>query len=113
MNRQSCKVELLPPFLTSPLPFLPSSFPHSVSLPSSPSSPSTISLNLQIKPGQLVAVVGHVGAGKSSLIQALLGEMDKLSGNVSLKVSSSILVSTKLWGPTLNNSCTLNNSSTV
>ena len=39
-----------------------------------------------MKPGQLVAVVGQVGAGKSSLIQALLGEMEKHGGNVSLKV---------------------------
>jgi ABC-type hemin transport system ATPase subunit len=44
------------------------------------------SVNLHVKPGQLVAVVGQVGAGKSSLIQALLGEMEKHGGNVSLKV---------------------------
>ena len=44
------------------------------------------SLNLHIKPGQLIAVVGQVGAGKSSLIQALLGEMDKLAGSVTLRV---------------------------
>ena len=43
-------------------------------------------LNLSVKQGQLVAVVGQVGAGKSSLIQALLGEMEKHGGNVSLKV---------------------------
>ena len=41
---------------------------------------------MEVKPRELVAVVGHVGAGKSSLIQALLGEMDKISGSVSLKV---------------------------
>ena len=45
------------------------------------------SIDLHVKPGQLVAVVGQVGAGKSSLIQALLGEMEKHGGNVSLKVS--------------------------
>ena len=33
-----------------------------------------------------MAVVGQVGAGKSSLIQALLGEMEKHGGHVSLKV---------------------------
>ena len=43
-------------------------------------------MNLRVKPGQLVAVVGQVGAGKSSLIQALLGEMEKHGGNVTLKV---------------------------
>ena len=46
------------------------------------------SINLNIKPGQLVAVVGHVGAGKSSLISALLGEMEKITGRVSVKVTS-------------------------
>ncbi len=38
-------------------------------------------------PGQLVAIVGHVGAGKSSLISALLGEMVKISGSVKMNVS--------------------------
>ena len=46
----------------------------------------TYSINLNIKPGQLVAVVGHVGAGKSSLISALLGEMEKMNGRVAVKV---------------------------
>ena len=49
----------------------------------------TYSINLNIKPGQLVAVVGHVGAGKSSLISALLGEMEKMTGRVSVKVINS------------------------
>ena len=44
------------------------------------------SINLNIKPGQLVAVVGQVGAGKSSLISALLGEMEKIDGRVMVKV---------------------------
>ena len=44
------------------------------------------SINLNIKPGQLVAVVGHVEAGKSSLISGLLGEMEKMTGNVTIKV---------------------------
>jgi ATP-binding cassette subfamily C (CFTR/MRP) protein 1 len=37
-------------------------------------------INIEIKPGKLVAVVGQVGAGKSSLISAILGEMEKLGG---------------------------------
>ena len=44
------------------------------------------SVDFKAHSGELVAVVGHVGAGKSSLISALLGEMEKLNGNVSLKV---------------------------
>lgn len=39
-------------------------------------------ITIDIKPGKLVAVVGQVGAGKSSLISAILGEMEKLSGRV-------------------------------
>ena len=54
----------------------------------------TYSINLHIKPGQLVAVVGHVGAGKSSLISALLGEMEKVTGRVSVKVTDSSLTAT-------------------
>ena len=45
------------------------------------------SINLQVPDGQLVAVVGQVGCGKSSLISAFLGEMEKLSGHVSVRVS--------------------------
>uniref|UniRef100_A0A8C3AEQ9 ATP-binding cassette, sub-family C (CFTR/MRP), member 3 n=1 Tax=Cyclopterus lumpus TaxID=8103 RepID=A0A8C3AEQ9_CYCLU len=37
--------------------------------------------------GSLLAVVGHVGCGKSSLISALLGEVEKLEGEVSTRGS--------------------------
>ncbi|KAI7992326.1 ABC transporter C family member 4 [Camellia lanceoleosa] len=37
-------------------------------------------LNLEIKKGQLAAIVGTVGSGKSSLLAAILGEMHKISG---------------------------------
>ena len=36
-----------------------------------------------------MAVVGSVGAGKSSLISAILGEMEKITGVVEIKVSCS------------------------
>ncbi|KZV32355.1 ABC transporter C family member 14-like [Dorcoceras hygrometricum] len=39
-------------------------------------------LNFEIKKGELVAVVGTVGSGKSSLLAAVLGEMNKLSGKI-------------------------------
>ena len=45
------------------------------------------SLNLEVEEGSLVAVVGVVGSGKSSLLSAILGEMDKKCGSVSVKVS--------------------------
>lgn len=42
---------------------------------------------MHVEQGQLIAVVGTVGSGKSSLLCAFLGEMDKLSGKVNTKVS--------------------------
>lgn len=40
------------------------------------------SINFQIKKGQLVAIVGPVGCGKSSLLSAILGEMHMQAGEV-------------------------------
>lgn len=37
--------------------------------------------DFSVHPGELVAVVGRVGAGKSSLIQALLGNLDLQEGS--------------------------------
>uniref|UniRef100_A0A8D0CEX9 ABC-type glutathione-S-conjugate transporter n=1 Tax=Scleropages formosus TaxID=113540 RepID=A0A8D0CEX9_SCLFO len=45
------------------------------------------SVSLDIKPGSLVAVVGAVGSGKSSLISALLGEMHNLKGYINIQGS--------------------------
>uniref|UniRef100_A0A1B6KLL2 ABC-type glutathione-S-conjugate transporter n=1 Tax=Graphocephala atropunctata TaxID=36148 RepID=A0A1B6KLL2_9HEMI len=42
-------------------------------------------INLRVPAGSLVAVVGAVGSGKSSLLAAVLGEMEKLSGKVNTK----------------------------
>ncbi|KAG1687447.1 Canalicular multispecific organic anion transporter 1 [Nymphon striatum] len=42
-------------------------------------------ISLTVAPNSLVAVIGKVGCGKSSLISALLGEMYKLKGQVNLK----------------------------
>lgn len=39
-------------------------------------------LNFEIKKGELAAIVGTVGSGKSSLLSAILGEMHKMSGKV-------------------------------
>nr|ALU63337.1 canalicular multispecific organic anion transporter 1 [Oryzias melastigma] len=44
-------------------------------------------VSLEIKPGRLVAVVGAVGSGKSSLMSALLGEMHSKEGFINIKGS--------------------------
>ncbi|XP_041812547.1 multidrug resistance-associated protein 1 isoform X2 [Chelmon rostratus] len=65
--------------------------PHSISIVdgvfswSRTESPTLKKLNVCIAEGSLVAVVGHVGSGKSSLLSALLGEMEKLEGTVAVK----------------------------
>ena len=41
---------------------------------------------MRVPVGKLVAVVGQVGAGKSSLISAILGEMHVQQGDVHVKV---------------------------
>jgi ABC-type multidrug transport system ATPase subunit len=42
---------------------------------------------MKVPKGSLVAVVGTVGAGKSSLMSAILGEMQKINGRVNVDVS--------------------------
>ncbi|CAG7831109.1 unnamed protein product [Allacma fusca] len=44
-------------------------------------------INLKVKEGSLVAIVGTVGSGKSSLLSAILGEMEKLTGRVNTRGS--------------------------
>ncbi|XP_065723649.2 probable multidrug resistance-associated protein lethal(2)03659 isoform X2 [Drosophila suzukii] len=41
-------------------------------------------VNLQVHPGTLVAIVGHTGSGKSSLLQAILGELRAESGEIKI-----------------------------
>ncbi|XP_041075964.1 ATP-binding cassette sub-family C member 3-like isoform X3 [Polyodon spathula] len=61
------------------------------------SDPATLhSINLMVPHGSLLAVVGHVGCGKSSLVSALLGEMEKLEGEISIR-GSVAYVSQQAW----------------
>lgn len=41
-------------------------------------------INLKVRKGNLTAIVGQVGSGKTSLISALLGEMEKVKGQVNV-----------------------------
>lgn len=54
-------------------------------------------INVAVRAGSLVAVVGSVGAGKSSFISALLGEMDRTRGSVQLAVERMAYVSQQAW----------------
>jgi ATP-binding cassette subfamily C (CFTR/MRP) protein 1 len=53
-------------------------------------------MTLRLPAGKLVAVVGPVGAGKSSLISAFLGEMDRSAGRVNIS-GSVAYVSQQAW----------------
>lgn len=53
-------------------------------------------INMVVPKNTLCAIVGPVGSGKSSVIQAFLGEMDKLSGTVNT-VGSIAYVPQQAW----------------
>ncbi|XP_021375006.1 multidrug resistance-associated protein 1-like [Mizuhopecten yessoensis] len=50
-------------------------------------TPTLREINLEVPDGSLVAVVGSVGSGKSSILSAILGEMEKLKGKANVKGS--------------------------
>ena len=45
--------------------------------------------------GSLVAVVGQVGSGKTSLISSLLGELTKRTGRIRMNVRTSLIRSSE------------------
>lgn len=47
-------------------------------------APTLQNIDIEVMKGALVAVVGRVGCGKSSLLSGMVGEMKKLSGEVQL-----------------------------
>eukprot|EP00762_Andalucia_godoyi_P000617 ANDGO_05406.mRNA.1 ABC transporter C family member 2 len=72
--------------------------PSAASSPSSPNSPqderraATLrGINFQAPRGKLVAVVGSVGCGKSSLLSAILGEMQRNRGVVEISGSKAFV----------------------
>lgn len=54
-------------------------------------------INLQVKHGELIAVLGQVGAGKTSLIQALLDEMNIRSGKIAVRKVKKAYVPQEAW----------------
>lgn len=46
--------------------------------------PTLKNINFEVQRGKLIAIVGTVGSGKSSLLSALLGFMEKVEGEVEL-----------------------------
>lgn len=50
-------------------------------------SPSLENINIQVKKGELISVIGRVGCGKSTLLSAILGETTKINGTVHLRGS--------------------------
>ncbi|KAL2507648.1 ABC transporter C family member 14 [Forsythia ovata] len=51
-------------------------------------------LNFEIRKGELAAIVGTVGSGKSSVLASILGEMKKLSGKVRVCGSTAYVAQT-------------------
>jgi ATP-binding cassette subfamily C (CFTR/MRP) protein 2 len=47
------------------------------------SKPTLKNINLEIRPGEKVAICGEVGSGKSTLLAAILGEVPTIQGTVS------------------------------
>ncbi|KAI8072721.1 multi drug resistance-associated protein MRP [Gongronella butleri] len=54
---------------------------------STAAAPTLADVDVQVKKGELIAIVGRVGAGKSSLMSALLGDMQKDQGSITLRGS--------------------------
>ncbi|XP_030855894.1 ABC transporter C family member 8 [Strongylocentrotus purpuratus] len=61
-------------------------------------APVIRNLNVDIPAGQLTVVIGTVGSGKSSMLQAIMGEMTTLSGNIEIREDSKTAFSPqKAW----------------
>ncbi|XP_058737877.1 ABC transporter C family member 5-like [Vicia villosa] len=64
--------------------------------PSSSCRPTLSEINMKVEKGMRVAVCGTVGSGKSSFLSCILGEIPKISGEVSV-CGSAAYVSQSAW----------------
>uniref|UniRef100_A0AAV2LK27 ABC transmembrane type-1 domain-containing protein n=1 Tax=Knipowitschia caucasica TaxID=637954 RepID=A0AAV2LK27_KNICA len=64
---------------------------------STDAAPVLSSINVMVERGSLVAVVGPVGSGKSSLLAAILGEMERSSGSAKTRVSAFGQTGADIW----------------
>ncbi|KAL7053956.1 hypothetical protein AAHC03_026665 [Spirometra sp. Aus1] len=62
----------------------------------SDSEPSIQNMTIYFPEGQSTAIVGRVGSGKSSLLNSLLGNMERISGRVNVK-GSTAYVAQQAW----------------
>ena len=53
-------------------------------------SPVLRDLNISVKRGQFIGVIGKVGAGKSSLLHAILAEIEKLNDSSRVRIDAKI-----------------------
>lgn len=72
---------------------------------------SLTDVNLQVKPGQLVVIIGPVGSGKSCFLWSILGEIHTVTGLISLNGSTSY-ASQESWcfGGTIQQNILITNS---
>jgi ABC-type transport system involved in cytochrome bd biosynthesis fused ATPase/permease subunit len=56
--------------------------------------PNLAGVNFEAKPGSLTMVVGLVGSGKTSILSALIGQMDKVKGSVKIGGSMAYVAQT-------------------
>ncbi|CAJ1953022.1 unnamed protein product [Sphenostylis stenocarpa] len=63
------------------------------------SKPTLRNINLEVRPGQKIAICGEVGSGKSTLLAAILGEVPNTKGNIAV-YGKLAYVSQTAWIPT-------------
>ncbi|RDX70027.1 ABC transporter C family member 10, partial [Mucuna pruriens] len=63
------------------------------------SKPTLRNIDLEVRPGQKIAICGEVGSGKSTLLAAILGEVPNTKGNIAVN-GKFAYVSQTAWIPT-------------